>query len=298
MAECGTIRISNGENAFFFYRQAVAKMQPASTTTQKEMGLALDGGWGVAHPDVRKWVEDNTEALELFRQGSECNRALYLQPREYRIDLQLPVVQEMRSLSRIALLEVRRRETAKDSAGMWELYKVVLRASRHPGMHGGIIERLVGVAMHSMAALHHSAGQPIHAWTHHAIAVGLGRRAGELQIDVPLSVNLKTEFLSLENTLADPQLLLEIDDSFEWLGTRNRAYGLFVMGEPDLSQRILKLAFANLLTQCDLPASQRAPFAPGKLGLFELHSSLPATSHDYLPSEIEMWGSSSILAWR
>ena len=119
------------------YRQAADRLKPLDQARKRVRQQAIDryARWSKADPEVRRWVEENREALALYRQGTERPDALDpVPPNGSRI---LEVMQALRSFHALALLEASRLEEQGDMAGAWGWYRAALRAIHHVGLHAG-----------------------------------------------------------------------------------------------------------------------------------------------------------------
>ena len=72
-----SFRIPDDRNACVLYREAAGRLRPlvASSKTH-EQEINLHAPWSQADPAARRWVEDNREAMDLFRRGTERPDAL------------------------------------------------------------------------------------------------------------------------------------------------------------------------------------------------------------------------------
>src|SRR5262249_24323343 len=99
--------------------------------------------WSKAVPILRRWVEDNRDAMELYRQGSDRPDALgpygsiHLNSHDLVIALS--------TFKELALLEASRLEDEGDLAGAWTWYRAALRAAHHLGQRGTMFDRRVAV---------------------------------------------------------------------------------------------------------------------------------------------------------
>src|SRR5262249_45097608 len=63
--------IPEGRNAVVLYRQAADQLKPLDTSASaKDETLDLNARWPRAHPAVRRWLEENREAMALYRRGT------------------------------------------------------------------------------------------------------------------------------------------------------------------------------------------------------------------------------------
>ncbi|MSR58250.1 MAG: hypothetical protein EXS05_11305, partial [Planctomycetaceae bacterium] len=149
VAHFGHVPITPADNAAEFYREAYAVFDPRSAAASQQLTMeVLLQGWKAVPPELRAWLEQNRATLDLFHQGSEQPDALDCQPSEMKLTTPPTMAHDLRELIRLAHLEALRVEDAGDLAGAWGWYRAVLRACRHAGMHGGAIERLVGIAIY------------------------------------------------------------------------------------------------------------------------------------------------------
>ena len=69
--------IPDDRNAFVLYRQAADRLKRLITSGKvQEQAIDLHVPWSQADPAVHRWVEDNREAMALFRRGTERPDAL------------------------------------------------------------------------------------------------------------------------------------------------------------------------------------------------------------------------------
>src|SRR5262249_12796260 len=146
-----SFKIPDDRNAHLLYFRAAKLLKPLKTGRQAS-GQPVDmlARWSTADPEVRRWAEENREALELYRQGSERTDSLGAVPKfdGYHVDLWglgIP----MGSLEALALLEGSRLEERSDMAGAWGWYRAVLRVIHHVGRHGTVYRRSVAQGWHN-----------------------------------------------------------------------------------------------------------------------------------------------------
>ena len=144
------IDIPDSDNAYADYAAARGALARVPATLSKVDWAKLT--WTDAGPTVREYLEVNRPALLKWREGTERPGAIYNQPGQLAFDTLLPVVQDLRTFARLAALEGSRLEEQKKMDEAWTWYRGMLRSSRHVGMHGVIIERLVGARLHEMAS--------------------------------------------------------------------------------------------------------------------------------------------------
>ncbi len=156
----------------------------------------------------------------------------------------------------------------------WTRYRAMLRSSRHAGMNGVIMERLVGAAMFELAA------RRIVHWAADArVDARLMRRALDdiVAADAmtpPLSRALKLDYLMAMRDLGELRVMVQDipmpGGRSGWLEQAVAATGakpaiqrvrLQATNDVERSRRVARLLLANWLAQADKPASERAPIA-------------------------------------
>jgi len=295
-------RVADDDNAFVLYRQAVAKLE-------KERDLTGNYDWATATESMRLWLAANAEPLRLWRRGTERPDALDIPPRAMTFATLFPVIQELRTLGRLARLEGSRLEAEGDLSGALGWYVAILRSGKHCGRRGFIIERLVGISLTTVASAR------IDRWaTDPRVDAVLLRRAlaGAIAAEAmtpPSSDMLKCEYVSFLNSLDDPALMESALLANSAPGPRI-APGLrksldaarrVLRREPERSRRVLRLVFANWLAYCDLPPDRRPPaVVPNPPAgqdpelsllndLFALDATAPAAARALPPADLARW---------
>jgi hypothetical protein len=128
-----TFSIPDDQNAFAFLRRAIEKTTPI----QWGEGPHPDDpkfSWSIAHPNARKWAEENREALVLFLQGADSPDAAH--PAE-----EPTTRMGTGNLDQVAFFEGSRRQENGDMAGAWKCYRAVLRMITHFRRRGNTLQR-------------------------------------------------------------------------------------------------------------------------------------------------------------
>ncbi len=271
--------VPDADNAFVEYRAASGlQVQYVGTPgdpqrSNDEYDKAQSDGWEHATEPVRKWLDANRPFMELWRKGTEKPDAQYVRASELRADTELLSLQEAREFARLVRLEASRLLVEGQPREAWDWLRASFRTSRQLGRHGVFIERLVGVAIHSLTA------EGMVKWANEPqVTADLLRRAmRELQDEQkrapPLSACLQTQYLSAMAT-------------WKSLWIENAELTLLnVSGESELNERSFRHVFANWLSQADLPRNQRTKTLPG-LFVFEL----PPANVKVQPSASEVSG--------
>lgn len=287
----GEVSLSDDENAYTYYKRALTLHPPAADDeeTTSEIRDALEttlyrGIWNDAPPEVRRWLERSREALQVWREGTSKDNAVYFQPRDVTLETELLATQPTAILSRLALLEGMRLRHLGKVEDAWTWYIAAIRCSRHLGKNGCGIERLVGVV-----ALR-GATSPLLAWMEdrkvtEALlikAVDDFRRAAALT--PAFSESLRTEYFMVRKAMVDvpggvPGRIVPAERMEELLrerkleGNKTPFYPstrFYVQFEPELSQKIYALTIANWLTNADQPTWLRPKMLNRTIAVFDV----------------------------
>ena len=265
--------LEESENAFSFYRSASAILPPipqSSMVVDTSIGLEtlkFQRGWESVPQPVRDYLKTSEPALAEWRLGTELDDGVYIDVSTGNWLTMLPITQNLREFSRLAILETVRclDEGSPDEA--WQWLRAALRSSRHSGKHGFLIERLVGVALHRFAA------QAIAVWaTHESVSLedvekALSEVRKIYKLTPPVSATIKVEYATSLNTILGGRKVL--DELIEYRAPEQLVGGyLFVNAEPQLSLALMRHVFANVLSQCDLPPWERDETG-SPLGLYQ-----------------------------
>lgn len=273
--ELRPILVLDDDNAFVLYSHL--KRQRLKFPTKLSQIQFDKLTWSQVGEDLRAFVDQHGPALELWREASERPLALYHQPSTSAIDTLLPIVQEVSYLARLAGLEGSRHEEKGEMIEAWIWYRAMLRASRHVGMYGVIIERLIGARMHQLAAerILHWAADPrtetklLHQALHDVLVADA--------MTPPVSRALRLDYLIYLRDLKELRVLVKDipmpGGRYGWFEQMVAASGakpqiqrarLHATNDVERSLRVFRLLFANWLAQIDKPESERAPIAIDK----------------------------------
>jgi hypothetical protein len=305
LQEFQSLRIPDDRNAYILYRQAAAALKPLKSSLKP---AEIPSGQPGPHPkdnqEARRWVEENREAMELYRQGTERPDAL---------DLVMPntphsweVIEKMRSFHVLALIEMSRLEQQGDMAGAWGWYRAALRATHHICLRGSTVARmnahrwqrelleratfwaadrrttpaLLRRALDDVLAC--EAFTPSESYTIKAEYPRLDRaldgsfRSGRYRIVMQWQAMLKSS-----NYRLTPEQLESLADAWRfWRRERER------------SRRVIRLAVANWLAYWDLPPDRRPKPAPDLSGPYEFYAfgpEAPAKARTLTPEALDHW---------
>ncbi len=147
----------NADSVYLLAQQSLVKLDSKTGTfaqnqaTEKSARQAALVGWSEANADARKWLDANERALDVWKVGTARDEAIEVPLRDFACDVLLPVSNDARVFASLALLKASRLASEGQAAHAWNWYRATLRYSRHLGMHGGIIERMVGTDVYRLA---------------------------------------------------------------------------------------------------------------------------------------------------
>jgi hypothetical protein len=295
-------KIPDDRNAFTLYAQAAArlKLSPKYLARSKAK-IDVRGGWASAHPDVRRWVADNREALEVYRRGSERPDALdsdaaFAQGR-------VTTLTALWSLQQLVLLEASRRQEQGDMAGAWDWCRALLRTIHHVGMRGDPYRR------HIIQQWHRQLCDRLAAWSaDRRTTPALLRQA--IREVVACEALGPSESDTIKAGYVHAIELLQSADNpggqvpagrFRWLWhpefqlTPEQIRALwdwwrFLRREPERSRRVIGLVTANRLAYLETPADQRPnPDPTAALELYHFGPQSPANARVLAPQDLDAW---------
>lgn len=251
------LEIDPRENAVNPYREALLAFGPLSGIETKIQEV-LERGFDDETEVVRQFLLSKQDALALWRTGVARPHFEAVPPRDLNFSSLLEHVQRTRSLARIALAESRRLASEGELAAAWSLMLDTYRMGQQLGPRGALIERLVGIAIKAMSMEQMVRWSEDPAVDETLLAQALREFALAKERTPRASSTYQVEYIALRNSLSHPELLTSVMHGsvhpstpywkIDWM-TR----GLYVFGEPELSQRLVRLVFANILSQCDRP---------------------------------------------
>jgi hypothetical protein len=310
-----SIRVPDDRNAFLDYSVASSLLRAANAKVGKQGDRRKSpDDWASANPAWRELVTASQAALTVWRRGTDKPDALYEHPQPLNIMTLLPVTQELRNLSRLAVLEGSRLETEGDMAGAWGWYRAALRSSRHSGHHGFQIERLTGAAIYREAskAVTTLAANP------KVDPVLLRRMLDEViaidALTVLRSDTLKLEYVVFLNELDDPDIIDHVlvskmfpEDPEDWCqglpisDERKKPIQtarVMLGNDRERSLRLARLLIANWLAEADKPAKDRAKIIKTEPLVYDVDLASQLGSKGLSASELSKWLDSSLIASR
>ena len=284
-AEFLTWDVPADADAFTEYRRAsdLLERSLADSNDRREpdsVTSVLERGWTAADESLIRWLDLNRETLEVWRLGTERDQGRSQSPDSLRADNPITVAQRQRQFARLALVEQSRcLETGKlDDARQWA--RAIQRAGAHTSCRASFVQGLIAVAMQNMAALGLQRWAERPEVTSEQLRAALTATRSDYSLYESRGNILKSEFRMLENTLADGQWL-EMVAPLTGSGNSNtvnkvQKFGYWVVGEPDLTIRLLRQLLANQLPEIDKPlAARRTKVGSGAAVLFDVDPAKP-----------------------
>jgi hypothetical protein len=329
-----SLSIPDDRNAFVLYRRAMdrfvsMKLSPDWSDEGALFALPLSSGtlvslpsggspevkidllapWSKSDARVRRWAEQNREALALYRRGTERPDALEPVPLfgpEYN-----KVMQALRGFHLLALLEVSRLEEQGEMAGAWAWYRSALRATHHMSLRSLEFRRFIADRwrgelngrLTSWSANPRTTAAMVRQALDDAIACGAL---------VPSdSYTLMAEYPYVERTLDSPwnpgrqvpgNGSYALFGSPEYQLTPEQLQAVYDLWrswrrEPERSRRVIRLAVANWLAYYDLAPDRRPPADPKVTGSVDFYSfgpEAPAKARALSPESLDRWLESSV----
>ncbi len=296
--------IPDERNAFVLYHQAADRLMPLVTTSKEEREkIDLHATWSKADPIVRRWVDENREVLELYRQGTARPDALEPALAE-KPDPPWNMTHVFRTFQQLALLEASRLEEQGDTAAAWVWYRAALRATYHMGLRGTIITRLVGQSRASRLRQRFStwAADPRTSPELIRHAIDDVNTCGSL---IPSeSYTLKAEYSCVEFFFDEHpgrQLLIaKLNGTLDSRGFQLDTDQIRALADGwqlwrrdrERSRRVIRLAVANWLAYYDMPPNRRPAPDSQVSSPFDFYSfghDAPATARALAPEALDRW---------
>lgn len=329
IAEFRRFTIPDDRNAFILYRQAVDRFKPDEDFFKSSRNkVNLFARWSKADPKVRRWAEENREAMAIYRLGAERPDALDSIPSSdsefsnRRVEvgeliwMNGPMSSSdseylrrrgaLRSIRTLSLLEASRLEEQGDMTGAWGWYRAGLRFARHLGMHGTVKTRM------EAQGWRRALQDRISVWAADPrITPALLRRALDDAIAceslaVSESFTLKAEYLNLDGLIAEPNgpgrevpimSLRRLWNHPEYQLSPEQLQAFwdtwrYWRREPERSRRVIRLTFANWLAYYEMPSGDRPKpdrDAISGFDIYPLGSDAPAHARLLSSQSLDRW---------
>jgi hypothetical protein len=305
-------RVADDRNALVLYRQAVERfrdMNKAESDSFEKANLT----WSTADQTFRGWVKDQDEAIALLCAGAARPECRVESPEDMTVRIAIEfsggLVPRLGWIGTAALFKAEKLQADGDPAGAWNLFKSVVRASRHMDWAISAAQGRSHVIM-----MVQYAREPIAAWAKDpSVTVAMLRQAlddlaAADALTPPISSFYKKEYLIALDSLTNAGPLVAArakersDRGSLQLSTLAPALAAYLDGEPERSRRVLNLLLANDLAWCDRPVADQPALAVARLHLFEPDPTTPAAARALAPDELAKAAESSLIApnvpWR
>lgn len=266
-----SVTIPDKENAFVEYREAF-DLYVNETATNEDWDFYDDlnrGRWEHVPSAFEKWVLDNEKSIEKWLESTKKHNAMAV-PRGQLSYSNVWHVTEERGIARLALMRAGKHLSRDETADAWKLYHATFRFTRHLGQNAPLPRRILGISIHALVA------SEILSWAGHpeTTAADLEHAMAVLSRDYatmtpPFSDMLKHEHLVLKDCLSSFDYR---GDVFEKSPLVDNAI-IFVRGEPEFSELLLRHVLKNQLAAVDNDLATRPAFVPSNQCLFDLSAS-------------------------
>jgi hypothetical protein len=303
------VRLPDDRNAFTYFRRAAEKLSPMPDLPLPVLRSTPMVSWAKADPMLQAWVEANRQALVMFQKGADQADA--------SLDLTGDPLNSFNGsavnpgeLAELALLEGSRRQESGDSAGAWDCYRAVLRATAHAARRESIQQTRVSAACRwlvqrmagwvadprtTIPQLHAALEEAIKAeprpeWDAYALKIRYLQTMREL--DRPMSPYVREE-IEGESTYrrGDWQVPIAVIETGE-------SARRFLQREPERSRRVLRLVYSHWLAHVATRGRQlRKPvmriqltaLKSASITLYSVSPDAPAGARALPPRELANW---------
>lgn len=265
-----SVTIPDEENAFVEYREAFDLFVefPGKDSDWESYNGLVNGNWDDSPPAFVAWIMSNERAFDAWLIGTAKPNAMFT-PRSEITYGDIDYTSEARSLVRIAMLRAGQHLSNGDTDEAWKILHAAFRYSRHVGQNGTTLERQTGIPILLFVCT------GLLSWAHHANTTteDIDNAIALISDDFasmtpPYSVTLKHEYLRAKNCAQQLGSEFWVFDPSPIVDTAL----IFVMGEPEYSEALLRLVLANQLTGIDMPSHSRPKLVPGEDRAFDIPS--------------------------
>ena len=302
------IEIEPGQNAFDYFREAV-RLKEAVDADYKARGIKFEwdgyeavmaSGWSGATDSQKQWLIDRSEAMQVWRRGTDCSDSLFASPLATSFDDMVTALQSFQELVGMVQCDGMWLESEGRLLDAAENYLAILRSSDLLGRHGFVTQKLHGMWNYRVAAAR------LIRWSEDSrlgaveLCSVLKQVRAVNQKSEPPSAGLKIDYLFTMKALSRtgwsiPLGLIEKNEKFEPYASTGMEALLWVVGEPDVASRTFTHVLTNHLREVDKPLAERRPMAqPPIVGLFRPPGEL--SSQSFPPALIERAVQRSIVA--
>jgi hypothetical protein len=303
-AKLGVVTLPDDDNAMTWYRAAALRLKPLDGKVYLSLPKdAFTVGWSKVDPALVRWLEENRDVFDFWLRGADRTDSLVFQPKDMTIATNLGVVQNLRDFGRLAMLEGSRLQDAGDLDGAWRIYRGAVRSSRHAGIHGAAIQRLIGRSLLVQAR------PRVLEWIESPKVTPEMLRRAIADVEAcsamtpPNSDMIRAEYFALRAALNRPEEWNRyIGGEADGPGGAGMWYNhlsfvppirRFLLREPERSLRVLRLVTAGVLAQCDRPRASRAKLIEANYLIYDVDDRTPAVVASMTPEELKSWADRS-----
>ena len=296
------------QNAFTYYRKAgrlAEGVLAERKADNREMPIefmvetmdeVVASGWIAANEWLKGWCQDYRKSLDEWRKGTELSDACYLSPREiaFKVDVtnQFPVLNQARHFARLARFEGLRLESEGELAEAKGWYMAIFRCGRHFTRHAFNLQRMTGSALHAAASASLVRWAEDSQVTQDQLQTALREVQIADQMTDSISSTFKAEYLLASNTLNNRGWLQSMESDYDHERGSEPAktltsIALWLVGEPQTTQRVLRQILSNQLNEIDKPLFEQQPQVDlTNTALFQPDQKLPEKPNQLGPVEL------------
>jgi len=279
--------VPEGEDGFTDYRRArvlhqkIAEGFLANGRREPDsISAVMESGWSASDDASIEWLDAYAEALAVWRHGTEKAQGLHERPDKLAVDSNISVIQDQRFFCRLALCQQARLQSESKLQEGYEWARAAFRCGGHVSHRACLVQSLVGSVGHAMACrgIQRWAEQP--AVTREQLQQALVATRADYSLYERRSNILKAEYLAFRNSFASSRWLQVTTTTPSSVGNSVAAelmrMGYWVVGEPELSTRLLRQMLANQIHEIDKPVGERRKsVGTGLAMLFDPDPSIP-----------------------
>ncbi len=295
-------RVPDDRNAFVLYGQAAVLLKPSPEYRATSGVNDILARWSTASPEVRRWADENREAVAVYCQGA--SRPDALDPDAGLERQSFKTFSALWSFRLLVLLKASRLEEQGDMASAWDLYRAMMRTIRHVGIHGDIYRRNMVQCWHrdlrNRLMIWADDKRTTPALLRHAIddvtacealanserdSLKAGYLAASALLESPSSPGRQVPLVRFQRFWHPDYQLNPEQIQALWDGWR-----LF-RREPERSRRLIRLITANWLAYLDLPADVR-PKPDPQFAAFDFYRFAPQSppqARALSPEALDRW---------
>jgi hypothetical protein len=303
-----SFRIPDDRNAFVLYREAAKRLKPLDPKFKwSPLNFPQDPSWPKSIADARRWVDENREAMDLYRQGTERPDALDsvapTDPEWWKM------TEALKSFDMLAQFEAGRLEQEGDMAGAWGWYRAALRATYHMSLRGAADRRMYAQLWHRELRFRLTEWAADRRTTSAMIRHALDEVVACGAFTPSETYTIQAEYLQLEDWLNGP-FAPGRQVPLQWLSRFFKTYRpshdqmqamadawRFWRREPERSRRAIRLMFANWLAYEALPVDRRPAPDGNVFGTYEFYAfgpEVPYQGRALAPKALVRWLNTTI----